>query len=60
MPVQIVEILERSIQGVTKPFLCRSEAGQNYFVKGRGGRQAKPDCRICGRQDGACFRLASA
>lgn len=41
MTVQIVEILDRSIQGITKPFYCRCENGQAYFVKGRGaGRQS--------------------
>lgn len=41
MPVQIVEIFDRSIQGVTRPFFCRCEDGQTWFVKGRGaGRQS--------------------
>lgn len=41
MTIQIVEILDRSIQGVTRPFYCRCEDGQAYFVKGRGaGRQS--------------------
>ncbi|WP_440997934.1 HipA family kinase [Arhodomonas sp. SL1] len=36
MTVEIVEILRRSEQGVTKPFICRGEDGAIYFVKGRG------------------------
>ena len=41
LAIQIVEILDRSIQGVTKPFYCRCEDGQAYFVKGWGaGRQS--------------------
>lgn len=41
MAIQIVEILGRSIQGVTKPFYCRCEDGQFYFVKGVGaGKQS--------------------
>ena len=36
MAIQIVEILDRSIQGITRPFYCRSEDGQAYFVKGHG------------------------
>ena len=41
MAIQIVEILGRSIQGVTKPFYCRCEDGQAYFVKGNGaGKQS--------------------
>lgn len=41
MAIQIVEILGRSIQGITKPFYCRCEDGQAYFVKGNGaGKQS--------------------
>ena len=36
MPVQINEVIRRSKQGVTFPFLCRSENGQHYFAKGSG------------------------
>lgn len=36
MAIQIVEILDRSIQGITNPFYCRCEDGQAYFVKGHG------------------------
>lgn len=38
---QIIEIIERSDQGVTKPFICRGRDNQLYFVKGRGaGRRS--------------------
>ena len=41
MAIQIVEILDRSIQGITRPFYCRCEDGQAYFVKGHGaGKQS--------------------
>lgn len=41
MALQIVEILGRSIQGVTNPFYCKAEDGVAYFVKGHGaGRQS--------------------
>lgn len=41
LAIQIVEILDRSIQGITKPFYCRCEDGQAYFVKGYGaGKQS--------------------
>lgn len=41
MTIQIVEIIGRSVQGVTRPFLCRGEDGRQYYVKGRGaGRRA--------------------
>lgn len=34
-PLTIVEILGRSEQGVTRPFLCRCEDDRLYYVKGR-------------------------
>jgi hypothetical protein len=50
MPVQIVEILRRSEQGVTLPFICRGDDGHTYFVKGRGaGRHSLIAEYICGR-----------
>jgi hypothetical protein len=36
MTIQIVEILGRATQGVTKPFRCRGEDGAIYYVKGLG------------------------
>lgn len=40
-PLQITEIIERSAQGLTKPFLCRCEDGKLYYVKGHGaGRRS--------------------
>ncbi len=39
--MQVIEILDRSKQGVTNPFYCRCEDGQAYYVKGRGaGRRS--------------------
>lgn len=32
MAIQIIEILGRSIQGVTHPFRCRCESGEVYYV----------------------------
>lgn len=43
-PLQIVEILHRSEQGVTRPFLCRCEDDRLYYVKGRG---AGPRSLLC-------------
>lgn len=41
MTVRIVEVIGRSIQGITRPFICRGDDGQQYFVKGNGaGRRA--------------------
>ena len=36
MNVKIVEIVARSAQGITRPFLCRGDDGWLYFVKGKG------------------------
>lgn len=33
--MRIVEILRRSEQGATQPFICRGEDGYLYYVKGR-------------------------
>lgn len=39
--IEIVEILRRSTQGMTEPFICRGEDGKIYFVKGKGaGRKS--------------------
>lgn len=41
MTVRLVEIIGRSEQGITRPFICRGEDGYQYFVKGAGaGRRA--------------------
>ena len=41
MTVNIVEIISRSTQGITRPFVCRGDDGWLYYVKGHGaGRQA--------------------
>jgi len=50
MTVQIIEILRRSKQGMTRPFICRGDDGNIYFVKGRGaGRRSLLAEYICGR-----------
>jgi len=36
LSIEIVEIIDRSDQGMTRPFICRGEDGFVYFVKGRG------------------------
>lgn len=49
MPIEIVEILGRSKQGITKPFLCEGDDGHRYFVKGKGaGRKSLISEYICG------------
>jgi len=50
MPIQIVEVMRRSEQGVTLPFICRGEDDCTYFVKGKGaGRHSLIAEYICGR-----------
>lgn len=42
MTVQIVEIMGRSEQGITLPFICRGDDDNTYFVKGIGaGRRGQ-------------------
>ncbi|KGE08511.1 hypothetical protein KTD28_06745 [Burkholderia gladioli] len=39
--IQVVEILERTAQGVTQPFLCRGDNDALYYAKGRSaGRKS--------------------
>lgn len=48
--IQIVEVLRRSDQGVTRPFICRGDDEQLYFVKGRGAGRRSLICEwIAGR-----------
>ena len=46
--VQIIEILGRSEQGITHPFICRGNDDNTYFVKGIGA----------GRRDQVCEWIA--
>lgn len=36
MTVQIVEVIRRSEQGITLPYICRGDNDKVYFVKGIG------------------------
>ena len=36
MPIEIEEVIRRSEQGVTQPYICRGSDGKLYFVKGKG------------------------
>jgi len=48
--VQIVEILGRSEQGVTRPFICRGDDDNTYFVKGVGAGRRSQVCEwVAGR-----------
>ena len=44
MSVSIVEIMGRSDQGMTHPFICRGDDGDVYFVKGRGAGMSSLIC----------------
>jgi hypothetical protein len=44
MTLQIVEIIGRATQGITKPFICRGEDDEIYFVKGRGAGKRSLIC----------------
>lgn len=40
-PVVIEQVLGRSCQGVTQPFICVGDDGETYYVKGAGaGRRS--------------------
>lgn len=53
MSVEIIEILRRSEQGITRPFICRGDDGQVYFVKGQdAGRRSQISEWIAGRLAG--------
>lgn len=52
MDLTVVEVIERSIQGRTEPYICRCDDGEVYFVK---GRSATPRGLIA---EWLCARLA--
>ncbi|GAA0422196.1 hypothetical protein GCM10009133_33440 [Cocleimonas flava] len=49
MTKSIIEILGRSTQGATRPYICRADDDDLYFVKGNGaGRQSQVYEWVCG------------
>jgi hypothetical protein len=42
--VEIVEVISRSSQGITRPFICRANDGNIYFVKGSGSGRRSQVC----------------
>lgn len=44
MTVEIVEVLRRSEQGITRPFICRGDNDEIYFVKGVGAGRRSQIC----------------
>lgn len=43
-PVYIEEVLDRSAQGITRPFLCRGDNGLLYYVKGSAANRRSLIC----------------
>lgn len=56
-PLKIIEIISRSSQGVTRPFLCRGENGEQYYVKGHGAGCRARISEWIGGYLGACLGL---
>ena len=56
-PLAIVEILGRSEQGMTRPFLCRCEDDNLYFVKGRAASARSLICEWLGGHLAQAFGL---
>lgn len=50
MTVEIIEVLRRSDQGITRPFICRGDDGETYFVKGVDAGRRSQICEwVAGR-----------
>jgi hypothetical protein len=50
MTVEIVEIIRRSQQGITRPFICRGDDEEVYFVKGLDAGRRSQVCEwVAGR-----------
>lgn len=50
VPIEIVEVIRRSEQGATRPYICRASNGDLYFVKGIGAGRRSQLCEwIAGR-----------
>lgn len=54
MSLTIVEVLDRALEGRTKPYVCRGDDGEVYYVKGRSA--TRPGLIA----EWLCARLASA
>jgi hypothetical protein len=58
--VFIEEVLGRSTQGVTEPFICRGDNGAIYFVKGRGAGRRSQICEWVAAQLATAFGIPIA
>ena len=57
MSIKITEIIGRSDQGVTKPFICRADNEEIYFVKGRGAGRRSLLCEFIASSLGIALGL---
>lgn len=57
MALRLVEILDRSVQGRTRPFYCRGEDGHFYYVKGRDAGKRSLICEWMGGSLATAFGL---
>lgn len=60
MTIEIVEIMGRSEQGITKPFICGGDDDRVYFVKGRGAGRRSLICEWIAGQLGQRLGLPIA
>ncbi|MGH8484303.1 MAG: HipA family kinase, partial [Pseudomonas sp.] len=60
MPIEIEEIMTRSVQGVTRPFVCRGEDGEVYFVKGMGAGRRSQICELVAGKLAVAFGIPIA
>lgn len=60
MAIEIAEIIGRSEQGVTRPFICRGVNGSTYFVKGRGAGRRSQICELVASKLAVRFGLPVA
>lgn len=58
--VIIEEILGRSRQGMTEPFICRGDDGETYYVKGAGAGRRSLICEWVSAQLASAFGLPVA
>jgi hypothetical protein len=55
--LSVEEVIKRSEQGVLRPFLCRADDGEMYFVKGRGSGYQTMIKEIVAGRIGTMFQL---
>lgn len=60
MMVQIVEIIRRSDQGITRPYICRGDNSEIYFVKGKSAGRRSQICEWIAGKLGLAFGLPIA